>query len=102
MHYAELKTAWAELTGAGATFEIVPAQVGGNTIRTFKNAPPSIRELWLSTAAFAERTYIVYEGERITYGQAHAQVAAIAAWLFAQGVKPGDRVAVAMRNYPEW
>ncbi len=102
MHYAELKTAWAELTGAGATFEIVPAQVGGNTIRTFKNAPPSVREVWLSTAAFADRTYIVYEGERITYGQAHEQVAAIAAWLFAQGVKPGDRVAIAMRNYPEW
>ena len=23
-------------------------------------------------------------------------------WLIAQGVKPGDRVAIAMRNYPEW
>jgi acyl-CoA synthetase (AMP-forming)/AMP-acid ligase II len=29
-------------------------------------------------------------------------VNAVAAWLAAQGVKPGDRVAVAMRNYPEW
>ena len=26
----------------------------------------------------------------------------IAAWLFRNGVKPGDRVAIAMRNYPEW
>jgi acyl-CoA synthetase (AMP-forming)/AMP-acid ligase II len=29
-------------------------------------------------------------------------VNAIAGWLFAQGVVKGDRVAIAMRNYPEW
>jgi long-chain acyl-CoA synthetase len=29
-------------------------------------------------------------------------VNAIAAWLWTQGVRPGDRVAIAMRNYPEW
>ena len=25
-----------------------------------------------------------------------------ARWLMAQGVTPGDRVAIAFRNYPEW
>ena len=29
-------------------------------------------------------------------------MANLAAWLERQGVGPGDRVAVAMRNYPEW
>src|SRR5262249_14670844 len=29
-------------------------------------------------------------------------VASFAAWLISQGVKNGDRVAIAMRNYPEW
>ncbi|MBS0408420.1 MAG: acyl--CoA ligase [Proteobacteria bacterium] len=102
MHYKELKEAWSELTAPGAPFEIAPTQVRGQTIRSFKNAPPSVREVWLSTAQFADRDYIVYQDERITYGQAHVQVAAIANWLFRQGVKPGDRVAIAMRNYPEW
>jgi long-chain acyl-CoA synthetase len=102
MHYRELKQAWAELTGEGAPFEVVEIPVRGNMIRTFKNAPPSVRELWLSTAQFADRDYLVYEQDRITYGEAHAQVNAIAAWLFEQGVQPGDRVAIAMRNYPEW
>lgn len=102
MHYAEYKQAWAELTAPGAQFEIAEIPLGGHTIRSFKNAPPSVRELWLSTAAFADREYLVYQDERITYGEAHRQVAAIANWLAARGVKHGDRVAIAMRNYPEW
>jgi long-chain acyl-CoA synthetase len=102
MHYAELKQAWAELTSPGQPFEIEEIEVRGNSIRAFKHAPPNIRAIWLSTAAFADRTYMVYEGERLTYGEAHTRVNAIAAWLWAEGVRPGDRVAIAMRNYPEW
>ena len=102
MHYKELKQAWAELTAPGAPFEIKNVEVRGVSLRTFKNAPPSIRELWLSTAPYGAREYLVYENERLTYAQAHAQTAAIANWLFKEGVKPGDRVAIAMRNYPEW
>ena len=102
MYYKELKAVWSTLTGPGAPFEIVPIEVRGETLRSYKNAPPSVRELWLSTAAFADRDYVVYQDERLTYGQAHSQVNAVAAWLWAQGVRPGDRVAIAMRNYPEW
>lgn len=102
MHYAELNEAWAELTAPGAPFEIAVQEVRGAPIRTFRNAPPNVRALWLSTAQFADRDYLVYGDERITYAQAHAQVASVANWLLSQGVKPGDRVAIAMRNYPEW
>ena len=102
MHYSELKAAWNELTAPGAAFEIVEVEVGGHSLRAFKNAPPSVRDLWLSTAAYAERPYLIYDGEAITYAEAHKIVASTAAWLFAQGVRPGDRVAIAMRNFPEW
>ncbi|MGB3626215.1 MAG: class I adenylate-forming enzyme family protein, partial [Henriciella sp.] len=102
MHYAELAKARDELTGPGGQFEIVKENILGNTIRTFKNAPPSIREFWLSTAPFAERDYLVYKDERISYAEAHRLTASIAAWLFDRGVAPGDRVAISMRNYPEW
>lgn len=102
MHYRELKEAWAELTAPGAPFEVVEAPVRGHMVRTYRNAPPSVRELWLSTAAYGDRDYLVYENDRLTYAQAHERVNAIAAWMFAQGVQPGDRVAIAMRNYPEW
>ncbi|PKB14694.1 acyl-CoA synthetase (AMP-forming)/AMP-acid ligase II [Novosphingobium kunmingense] len=102
MHYAELRRAREELTGPGGQFEIVEQEILGHRLRTYKNAPPSVREVWLASAVFAERTYLVYEDERLTYAQSHAQVTAVAAWLHDQGVRPGDRVAIAMRNYPEW
>ncbi len=102
MHYNELKQAREELTGPGGAFEIVEAAVLGNRLRTYKNAPPSVREFWLSTMQFADRPYLVYGDDRLTYAQTHAQVNAVAAWLAEQRIAAGDRVAIAMRNYPEW
>ena len=102
MHFKELQKAREQLTGPDGDFEIERADVLGNSILTYKNAPPSIREFWLSTLEFTDRDYLVYEDERITYAEAHRQAASISGWLFEQGVKPGDRVAIAMRNYPEW
>jgi long-chain acyl-CoA synthetase len=102
MYYAELNAARAELTGPGGAFEITDIELRGQRVKAYKTALPDIRALWLATAAFADRTYLVYEGERLSFADCHARVAAIAAWLAAQGLVPGDRVAIAMRNYPEW
>ena len=102
MHYAELNKAWMELTQPGAPFEIAEVELEGTRVRAFSNAPPNVRALWLSTAAFGARDYLVYAEERVTYAEAHRQVASVAAWMGERGVQPGDRVAIAMRNYPEW
>ena len=100
--YQELKQVWAEFTAEGAPFEVKEVEVCGAMIKTYVQAPPTLREVWLSSLQFGDRDYLVYNDERWTYGEAHAQVAAIGAWLKKQGVEPGDRVAIAMRNYPEW
>jgi long-chain acyl-CoA synthetase len=102
MHYQALKEVWNALTAPGAPFEVITVDVGGVPLRAFKHAPPNVRALWLSTAQYGDRPYLVYQDERITYADAHRRVASIANWLMAEGVKPGDRVAIAMRNYPEW
>ncbi|MEL6285307.1 MAG: class I adenylate-forming enzyme family protein [Pseudomonadota bacterium] len=102
MHYAELMKAREAMTGPGGDFEIVEQVILGNRIRSFRNAPPSVREVWLSTLQFAGRPYMVYQNETLSYDQSHQAVNAVANWMLAQGVRPGDRVAIAMRNYPEW
>ncbi len=100
--YQELKEAWSQLTAPGAPFEIKETEVRGVTIREYASAPPSLRDMWLMSAAHGDNDYLVYNDERISYTEAHRQVAQIANWLKAQGVQPGQRVAIAMRNYPEW
>jgi long-chain acyl-CoA synthetase len=100
--YEELKEAWATLIAPGGQFEIVETPVLGQNLRAYKNAPPNLRALWQISAAHGDKEYLVYGEERWTFERAHREVASIAHWLFANGVVPGDRVAIAMRNYPEW
>lgn len=57
----------------------------------------------LFVKVFGPRDYVVYEQERISYEEAHRRVAVIANMLQKEfGIKKGDRVAIAMRNLPEW
>ncbi|MDA0977958.1 MAG: class I adenylate-forming enzyme family protein, partial [Proteobacteria bacterium] len=100
--YDVYREVWNELTAEGAPFQVEEIEVRGSPMRVYTHAPPSVREIWLASAAFADRDYLVYEDERWTYADAHRDVAAIANWMQRQGVKQGDRVAIAMRNYPEW
>ena len=92
----------SELTSAGSPFELETVNVHGHPVRVFKNAPVSLRDVWLAAASRGVTPYFHYDDVTITYGDAHQQVTAVAAWLVERGVKKGDRVAVGMRNYPEW
>ena len=100
--YAEFKRAWGELTAPGQMFEIQPVRVRGVDLLAYRHAPASLRDVWLMSAGHGERDYLVYRGERIAYAEAHRRVAVLAKALAERGVGPGDRVAIAMRNYPEW
>ncbi|MGB0621515.1 MAG: class I adenylate-forming enzyme family protein [Myxococcota bacterium] len=99
---ARITAARQALTAEGAPFEIVPTEVRGVPLRSYKHAPPDLRAIWLATQAHAENDYLVYGTERWTYADAHRDVGRIAAWLAERGVGRGDSVAIAMRNFPEW
>ena len=92
-----------ELTAPGAPFAITEIVLRGVTIKAFAAAPANLRQIWEMTAAHADKTYLVYEDEQYTYAQVQAQVRSLAHVLSStHGVGAGDRVALAMRNYPEW
>ena len=95
--------AWNELTAAGAPFAMTEIEVRGNPMRVFDSAPPSMRSLWELATFHGDKSYVVYEDERYTYAEIDARVRALAGLLRDRhGVGAGDRVAIAMRNYPEW
>ncbi len=95
--------AHARLSAPGARFETETRVIRGISTRVFKNAPPTLRHLFETGRGFGhERTFIVYEDERASYEAFARATLAIAADLTARGLTKGDRVAVVMRNLPEW
>ena len=97
-----LAQAHALLTAPGARFETEEAVIRGIPTRVWKNAPPSLPWLFTAARAHGERVFVVYEDERATYDAAFRAAAALSHHLAALGVERGDRVAIAMRNLPEW
>jgi len=97
-----LAEAHARLTAPGAPFETETRVIRGIPTTVWKNAPPTLRDLFLIAAAWGDKTFVVYEEERVSY-RAFAQAATtLAQQLVRDGIHKGDRVAVAMRNLPEW
>lgn len=92
-----------ELTAPGAGFEMRSEEVLGHEMRVFASAPPSMRSFWELAELHGDKPYIVFEDEQLTYAEVAAAVRSLAHHLVTEhGVGSGDRVAVAMRNYPEW
>ena len=100
--YEEYWQAWGDLTAADGDFAVETIEVRGNPCRVYSKAPNSLRDLWLSSQIHGNNDYLVYGEERLSYAATHQRVANLCHWLSEQGVSPGDRVAIAMRNYPEW
>jgi long-chain acyl-CoA synthetase len=94
--------AHAILTGPGMPTEMDEVEIRGLTTKVWKNLPPSLRSVVEAGRAHGEKIFLVYEDERVSYEAFYRAVANFAAELTAQGVVKGDRVAVIMRNLPEW
>ncbi len=93
----------ALLTGPGARFEMEEKSIGGVTLRVYRNAPLTLRECVLNSKAWGDREFLVYQDERVTFRAHYKAVAHLATRLRNDfGVKKGDRIAVIMRNYPQW
>jgi len=94
----------AVLTGPDAPFEIAEAEVLGRPSRIFTKIPPALRDLFdLIRARPADDVYLVFEDERWTNADMVKSIDEIATVLVERyGVAKGDRVAINMRNFPEW
>ena len=92
-----------QLTGTGAPFERITVNVHGQNYLAYRNAFPNLPALINAGRTHGPREFMVYENERWTFDRFFQGVDALAANLQHQlGVKAGDRVAIAMRNRPEW
>ncbi|MHB8379394.1 MAG: class I adenylate-forming enzyme family protein [Acidimicrobiales bacterium] len=97
-----LREAIADVAAAGQPFEVIEREHDGVTNRAFKNAPATLRQ-FLDSARGVDDTFLVYEDEEWTFAEVMREVDALGhALVHHYDIKEGDRVGVAMRNYPEW
>ena len=91
------------LTGPGGEYELADREFpDGSVCRVVKGAPERTLDLLLNARRFADLDYIAYQDEVYTFGDVIHQTARLAGALRGLGVARGDRVAICMRNCPEW
>ncbi|WP_084957943.1 class I adenylate-forming enzyme family protein [Thermoactinospora rubra] len=91
----------AQLTAPGQLFEM--EEIDGTGIRAWKHAPAHFRALLETSRFHGDKLFLAYEDEHITFEEHFRLAATLSRRLVEEyGVAKGDRVAIAMRNYPEW
>ncbi|KIN75412.1 class I adenylate-forming enzyme family protein [Sulfitobacter guttiformis] len=99
------EAAAAHVIATNPTFAVAPTVVRGVTFKAFQNIPatvPALMAAGMAQHADGTADYLLYEGERWTFGAFCDEVRRVANVLHTKfGVAKGDRVAIAMRNYPE-
>ena len=90
------------LTAPGSIMEMEEIDIRGVKTRVWKYLPPNMRSIVEMGRAHTDKVFLVYEDERVTFEAFYRAVAAFAGELQSKGVKKGDRVALIMRNLPEW
>src|SRR5260370_9233718 len=98
-----LDEADAVLTAPGQPFEVAEETIRGIPTRVWKNAPRTLGAVLEESRRHGDATFLVYEDERTTFEDHHRRAAAMARVLIDRyGIRPGHRVAIAMRNCPQW
>jgi acyl-CoA synthetase (AMP-forming)/AMP-acid ligase II len=100
----ELDAVVAAITAPGGQLGVTTANVRGAQMPVFGAAPPSMREfLAFFFMVNGAKEFLVFGEERLTFAEVYGRALEMAAMLqHRQGIAKGDRVAIAMRNYPEW
>jgi long-chain acyl-CoA synthetase len=90
-----------KLTAPGEPYELRVTEIAGRPRRVFVNAPATLNDLYRST--LSDAPFLVYGEDRLTFNEVYDQAARLAQALVHDfAVQAGDRVAISMRNYPEW
>ncbi|HEY2007911.1 MAG TPA: AMP-binding protein [Rhizomicrobium sp.] len=100
--HLSLAEAHARLTAPGEPFETMEIDVRGVAMRVWKHVPATAAEAFARARSFESREFLVHGEERVSYDGFARAALRVAALLAENGVKKGDRVALVMRNLPEW
>jgi long-chain acyl-CoA synthetase len=91
------------LTASGGPFEVTSRDIDGVEYRVFTHAAATLVDILQTGRGHGDAVFLVYDDERLSFDRFFADVDALAASLQHDfGIGAGDRVAIAMRNSPDW
>lgn len=90
------------LTRKGGPFELIDIVVDGTPMRSLHRAEAGLASLFDSFDRFADRPFVVEDGGSLTYAEIAAAASRLSSTLMEQGIRPGDRVALAGANSVAW
>jgi long-chain acyl-CoA synthetase len=91
------------LSAPGQPFEMVAQTIDGIPLQVYKNLPKNLSHMIVQAQDYGDRTFLVSGERRLSYGETLGRAAALASRLRdAYGASLGMRIAIAMRNSPEW
>jgi acyl-CoA synthetase (AMP-forming)/AMP-acid ligase II len=103
VNYHEIDAVVAALTAPDGQFPVLEQDIGGHRRKVFGGLPENLRDYYGYTATFGDKDCLVSGERRYSFNEVLRQLSHLAAALRDDyGVRPGDRVAIAMRNCPEW
>jgi len=93
----------AHIAETDPRFVVTETEINGIRYPVFANAPKHLRALLEDAApAYDDRDALVYQDQRWSHAELCREVRSLANALADDcGVRPGEPVAIAMRNYPE-
>ena len=93
----------ASVTAPGEFYEIETQIVDSLEMKVFKNTPANLSQLFEFARGYGDKPFLIYQDESWSFAATMDLASQIAAVLVNDcGVSKGDRVAIAMRNLPEW
>ncbi|MEE4349775.1 MAG: class I adenylate-forming enzyme family protein [Pacificimonas sp.] len=92
----------AALCAPGQKFGMETVSIRGVPTRVWKNIPATFADLARQARTHGNAELMVLNDERVTYEQWFRATAALAHAMVDMGIEKGDRVALVMRNIPEW
>lgn len=93
----------AALTADGQPFALEPVTINGLDFQSYVTMPANLGAYCAMMQNHGDRDFVAYREQRYSFAGTWARSAALGAALQSKyGVAPGDRVAIASRNNPEW
>ncbi|MBA1204988.1 acyl--CoA ligase [Pseudomonas capeferrum] len=95
------RQAWQQLIAPGSPFEVITPADGGP--RYFRHAARNLLQVIDAGRVHGEKEFVVWQQQRLTFAAYYDAVDRLAGQLAGRlDLRPGERVAIALRNQPAW